>query len=176
MPPPSTSRIRFRPWSPELRADFAVLACDPRVVRHIPPGTPWPEERIDEFVARQMRHERDRGHSMWWIGRADAADMPIGFCGLQPVPDGSHVEIGWWLRPEQQGRGLASEAARAVLAWAWQATALPAVLAHTVAANTESLRVMERIGMQRLGVFPAASQGRPGLDLELTVYRAERPR
>lgn len=49
------------------------------------------------------------------------------------------------------------------------------MLAHTTAANTGSLRVMERSGMQRQGVFLAAAQGRPGLALDLTVYRAERP-
>jgi len=167
----------FRPWTAQLREDFAIMARDPRVVRYISDGTPLPEPRIDDFIARQGRYETELGFSMWWLGRADVAGQPpVGLCGLQPVPDGSHVEIGWWLRPDHQGRGFASEAATAALAWAWAHTSLDAILAHTVEANTASVRVMERVGMQFLGRFAAADQGRPDLDLELTVYRTERPK
>lgn len=174
MPPPPTDRLEFRPWTQALRPDFAAMATDPRVVRHITDGEPYSEERIDDFVARQVANERDRGFSMWWVGRRDAAQH-VGLCGLQPVPDGSHVEIGWWLRPEHQGVGYALEAAAASLRWTWEATDLSWIQAHTVEANEPSWQLMEKLGMERRGLFPAAEVGRPALDIELLVYSARRP-
>ena len=59
------------------------------------------------------------------------------------------VEILWRLARSFWGCGLASEAAAAVLAMAFQKLELPEVLAFTAAGNVRSIKVMERIGMRR---------------------------
>ncbi len=148
------------------------MATDPDVVRHITDGVPWEDERIDDFIDRQARFEREHGFCMWWIGTMSGEH--VGLCGPQPVPDGSHIEIGWWVRPRAQGHGYAFEAAEAALRWIWDNTDLTSINAHTVEANEPSWRLMEKLGMTRLGFFAAKDQGRPALDIELLVYRIER--
>jgi RimJ/RimL family protein N-acetyltransferase len=59
------------------------------------------------------------------------------------------VEIGWRLRTDCWGRGLATEGARAVVAHAFGAAGLTSLVSFTVPANLPSRRVMEKIGMKR---------------------------
>ncbi len=59
------------------------------------------------------------------------------------------VELGWRLAREFWGRGIASEAAGAVIGYAFQTLGLSELLAYTAVLNLRSQRVMERLGMQR---------------------------
>ncbi len=59
------------------------------------------------------------------------------------------MEIGWRLAAEHCGRGYATEAARATLAFAFGEVGLEEVVSLTVPENLRSRRVMERIGMAR---------------------------
>ena len=78
-----------------------------------------------------------------------------GFIGMQTmnfeipgVPQPA-VEVGWRLRKEYWGKGLATEGARAVVRFAFETAELKELVAITVAANVRSRRVMEKIGMRR---------------------------
>jgi RimJ/RimL family protein N-acetyltransferase len=79
----------------------------------------------------------------------------VGTLLLLPLSDADGptglVEVGWHLHPSHQGRGLATEAAHAVLALAGQA-GIGQVLALTDLDNVASQRVAERLGMQDEGV------------------------
>jgi len=84
----------------------------------------------------------------------DGSDVPIGTVLLLPLTDGDgptdQVEVGWHLHPDVQGRGLATEAAAALLAM------LPAdgpdrVLALTDPDNAKSQAVAARLGMVNQG-------------------------
>jgi RimJ/RimL family protein N-acetyltransferase len=59
------------------------------------------------------------------------------------------AEIGWLLNPEYQGRGYASEAARAVAALAFDELGVHRLFARLDVENTGSVRVCERLGMRR---------------------------
>jgi RimJ/RimL family protein N-acetyltransferase len=59
------------------------------------------------------------------------------------------VEIGWRLSAEHWGRGLATEAARALVRHAFEILTLDALVSFTVPTNFRSRRVMEKIGMTR---------------------------
>jgi ribosomal-protein-alanine N-acetyltransferase len=76
------------------------------------------------------------------------SDTLIGICGLQRLPEGPDVEIGWWLAPTHWGQGLATEAARHALAYGFEVSNLERIVAIAHPANRDSLRVMERIGMR----------------------------
>lgn len=58
-------------------------------------------------------------------------------------------EIGFVFRPAHQGRGYATEAARPVLAFAFETMGLHRVIGRTEARNTGSVRVLEKLGMRR---------------------------
>jgi len=78
----------------------------------------------------------------------------IGDCGLFRSQDAwaqGELELGYRFRPASWGRGYATEAARAVLACAFEELGAPRVVADADAANTASLRVLEKIGMRVVG-------------------------
>ena len=62
---------------------------------------------------------------------------------------GVQAELGWALRPEETGKGYATEAVEAALRICFEDLELRRVAASCFAANTASYRLMERVGMRR---------------------------
>ena len=142
-----TERLRFATWREEDWEEFRKLTSDPLVVRYLGNGEPWPDERVKEFVARQGESwEKDR--ICLWKLLPKEGDTIVGICGLQRLPGGPEVEIGWWLTPSHWGQGLATEAARHALAYGFEVSNLERIVAIAHPANRDSLRVMEKIGMR----------------------------
>jgi ribosomal-protein-alanine N-acetyltransferase len=145
-----TARLRLRAWRASDRVPFARMNADPRVMEHFP--APLAAAESDALLERIRAHFAARGFGLW------AAEVPggpdfIGFVGLS-VPGFEAaftpcVEVGWRLAAEHWGRGYATEAARAALAFGFGSLGLPEVVSFTVAANERSRRVMERLGMRR---------------------------
>jgi [ribosomal protein S5]-alanine N-acetyltransferase len=73
----------------------------------------------------------------------------IGFKSL-PRRDGS-VEVGYSVVAEYRCRGYASEAARAMIAWAFSHDAVQRVIANCLNDNVASARVLQHAGMQQIG-------------------------
>lgn len=141
-----TNRLRFATWKKEDWKEFQKIATDPLVVRYLGTGEPWPEERTREFVDRQCENWGQHGICLWKVLPKDN-DTLIGICGLQNLPEGPDVEIGWWLAPAYWGKGLATEAAQNALAYGFDVCKLQRIVAIAQAANRDSLRVMDKIGM-----------------------------
>jgi ribosomal-protein-alanine N-acetyltransferase len=142
-----TDRLLFAPWAESDWLAFKPIATDPEVVRYISEGQLWPDDRIQEFVQRQIHCLRERGFCVWKL-LEPGADQMIGFCGLQPLANTVEIEIGWWLARSHWGRGLATEAARAALRDGFDRVGLARIVAVAQPANRASLRVMEKLGMR----------------------------
>jgi RimJ/RimL family protein N-acetyltransferase len=154
-----TERLFLLPWRAENPADdieaFRPIATDPQVMRYITGGTPWPDERIQEFIERQAAGLARNGFCLWRLLRKQQPERLIGFCGLQPWRDrpgleiGYHgvIEIGWWLAPDCWGKGFATEAARAALRFGFEKAGLEKIIAVTHKDNQASQRVARRIGL-----------------------------
>ena len=143
-----TERLVLRSWCVEDRAPYAALNADAEVRRWFP-GTLTRAES-DAQVDRLQAKIEANGFGYWAVGAPGLAPF-IGFVGLQPLPFEAPftpaVEIGWRLARAFWGRGFATEAARAVLAYGFGPLALDEIVAITVPDNLPSRRVMERIGM-----------------------------
>ncbi|MGO8814085.1 MAG: GNAT family N-acetyltransferase [Terriglobia bacterium] len=142
-----TDRLRFATWVKEDWLEFRKLTADPLVVRYITTGEPWPDERVQEFVARQCENWEKHHICLWKLLPKDS-DALIGICGLQHLAGTPDVEIGWWLAPSHWGKGLATEAARQALAYGFEVSNIERIVAIAQSANRDSLRVMDRIGMR----------------------------
>ena len=106
------------------------------------------KERLSRWQARVADLSPPLG--LWALVEFAISDGPVGTLVLLPLHDShgptAEVEIGWHLHPDRQGRGLVTEAARAVLARA-ASTGIDHVLALTDLDNAASQRVAERLGM-----------------------------
>lgn len=172
----TTERLLLRPWRQEDREPFAALNADPAVMEHFPSTLARGES--DALAARIDGDLRRRGYGLWAVEVPGEASF-IGFVGIQATDDDlpfpPTTEVGWRLARSYWGRGLASEAARAAIAFAFDELALGEIVAFTSAGNLRSRRVMERLGMRRdrAGDFlhPELSAGHP-LALHV-LYRIE---
>ncbi len=158
-----TDRLLLRHWDDcDLAAFFDLYSRDD-VVRWLGAHPRRPLATTDEARERLRRwREHERGLApplgLWAVvPRSDGAPpgQPAGTLLLLPLSDDDGVtglvEIGWHLHPQHQGRGLATEAARAVLAVTGTA-GIDQVLAITDLDNTPSQRVAARLGMTDEGI------------------------
>jgi len=152
VPAPSlqTPRLLLRPWLPADLEPFARLNADPRVMEHLPGALS--REQSDALAGRIAAHFTERGFGLWALEVPGVARF-VGFVGLS-VPRFETaftpcVEVGWRLAAEHWGRGYATEAARAALAFGFDGLGLTEIVSFTVPANLRSRAVMERIGMTR---------------------------
>ena len=81
-------------------------------------------------------------------------ENPLGSAALKDIDlEGRKAELGYWIAPDEQGNGYATEAAELCLTHAFEELGLHKVWARTVGDNTTSNRVLEKLGFQREGVL-----------------------
>ena len=122
-----------------------------RSARRRDPGPPPSERDSLDVVARHNALLARLGYCFWAVEQRETARF-VGWCGIKPgkPPIEDETEIAWTIAPDLWGRGLAREAAEAVLAWAWTNTDRRAIAAITTPGNRRSWGLMERIGMTRV--------------------------
>ena len=91
----------------------------------------------------------------WIIGfsmRKTASGNPVGQCGFKGPPNqDGEVEIAYMVLPEKQGNGFATEAAKALVEYAFSKSGVTCVLAHTLPEENASTRVLSKCQFQQLG-------------------------
>ncbi|RVQ67728.1 N-acetyltransferase [Croceicoccus ponticola] len=150
-----TARLILRDWRDEDLAPFLLHTNTPAVMRWL--GGVMDEATCATIVGKLRSWADEYGHTFWAVQRNDdgghLAGEIIGFCGLKradlPTGPQGDFEIGWRLREDAWGMGFAREAAQATLAAAFGTFDAPHVVAFTVAENTPSWGLMERLGMAR---------------------------
>lgn len=176
-----TPRLVLRNWtgSEPDRAAFHRLNSDEQVMRFFPYRRSRAEcDAVLETIVAQ--HARD-GFG-WGAAELRQTGQAIAFLGMARVdpdfPNGPGCEIGWRFLPEHWGKGLASEAARALLSHGFETLALPEIMAFAAPQNLASLHVMRAIGMQPdpSGDFdhPRVPDSHPHLKRHV-AYRMARP-
>lgn len=153
-----TARLRLRPWEPD-DAGFVLDLYSRWAVQQFIGNTPRvmvdPAEATERIgVWRAMDHPV---HGVWAVEVKDTGTLAgtlllksIPASGPVPLQPSGDTEIGWHFHPDAWGRGYATEAATAVLAYAFK-HGLPAVVAVTHPANAASQRVCTRIGLAHQG-------------------------
>jgi RimJ/RimL family protein N-acetyltransferase len=82
----------------------------------------------------------------------EASGDVIGKCGFKGPPDGGGaVEIAYGVNPEHQGKGYATEAAAALVSYAFDRGKVQVVRAHTLPTANASTRVLSKCGFQQIG-------------------------
>lgn len=138
----------LRQWREDDLDAFAAMNADPEVMRFI--GVPLEREQSRAMLQRLRTVIDERGWGLWavevdgecsgWTGLA----VPRFTAAFTPC-----VEIGWRLRREFWGRGLATAAAREVERRAFGEIGLTELVSFATVANLRSRRVMERLGLTR---------------------------
>jgi RimJ/RimL family protein N-acetyltransferase len=149
MPDLRTDRLTLRSWREPDIQPWAEMNADPEVREYL--GDLLAREESAASAAHFQAQLDERGFGFWAVEVRSTGEF-IGFTGLDQADEGmpfTGVEIGWRLARSAWGFGYATEAARASLAFGFEALALPEILAVTTTTNLRSQAVMRRIGMTR---------------------------
>lgn len=145
MIPPPTPRLRFREMTADDLDHMAALLGDPEVMRYYP--APKTRAQAQAWIDWNVRSYAEHGFGLWIVETHDG-DF-VGDCGLtwQSVGGERHVEVGYHVRAELQGRGYATEAATACRDAA-RAAGAEHLIAIIHPRNVPSQRVARKIGLR----------------------------
>lgn len=147
-----TERLRLRRVAPGDEDAVHGLLSDESVVRYML-FPRFSRERAQAFVAELQR--QDALHPPQVVfGIVDArTNELIGLCGLVLRPDSEDGEVWYLLRPSLWGRGLVTEAVRALVAHGFSELELHRIWASCLPENPGSARVLEKLGFRREGLL-----------------------
>lgn len=160
-----TDRLILRTIEETDAAEQMRVLNTPTVMARL--GGPKELHEIEAKHAKSMALYAREGFSFLFLIEKDTGEM-VGHAGIKRVdnPLASNVgdhEIGWLIREDRWRLGLAEEAVRAVIDWAFGRVDAPHVVALTSEANVPSWKLMEKLGMVR----------RKDLDFEDPAYPPE---
>jgi RimJ/RimL family protein N-acetyltransferase len=150
-PPLHSERLELRRFSGADLGPLLVAFGDPQVMRFIgAERKPLTGDGVKVLMRTADGHWADHGFGLLAVVDRSTGRV-VGEAGLQLLEGGPDVELGYTLSRAAWGRGYATEAASAVLRWAFVGLGLERVVAVADPANAASLRVLDKIGMRRLG-------------------------
>ena len=160
-----TERLVLRPIENGDAAAIAAYLNDFDVVKNLAP-VPWPytEEMADEFIARSRK--ADEAGELGRFVVLLAGGPLIGWCGAtedeaSPGAPLGAPELGYWFGKAHWGQGYATEAARAVVSFAFGDASVRALTSGYFVDNPASGRVLSKLGFRRVAQVerPCLSRG-----------------
>ncbi len=169
---PQTPRLQLRAFQVTDAAAFFRLNSNPEVIRY-----------TGEAPCASIAAAREgiRTHPDWplygigrWAAIEQATGEVIGFAGLKYLADMNQVDLGYRFLPQYWGQGLATEASIACVAYGFEALGLGRIIGITLPENTASMRVLEKVGMNRQE--PILYEGEPAelFVIDRESYRTQR--
>lgn len=147
----STPRLILRPFvltdAPEVRrlAGDRAIAATTLLIPH-----PYEEGMAEEWIATHAAtFESGTGVTFAITSKADGT--LIGAISLMDITAGHQAEIGYWIGVPYWGQGYCTEAARAVIEYAFNTLGLVRIHAHHFSRNPASGQIMRKLGMKYEG-------------------------
>lgn len=148
-----TARLRLRPFDDDDAGVLFALHSNAHVLRYWD-SPPWTERgRAERFIATCRQLAEEGAGTRLAVDRGSDGAF-IGWCSLTRWnPDHRSASMGYCFDEEAWGHGYATEAARAVLQWAFDTLDLNRVQAETDTRNAACARVLEKLGFVREGTL-----------------------
>lgn len=143
----TSHRLGFRCWQQDDLPLALALWGDPRVSAMI--GGPFTPQQIRARLAHEIAQMQQTGMQYWPIFLLDGGDF-VGCTGLRPKYPRT-FELGFHLLPDHWGKGLASEAARAVIGYGFGTLHAEALFAGHQPANATSKHILLKLGFEPAG-------------------------
>lgn len=148
----TTARLRLEPMNDSHFDGLFRMNSQPEVMQYITGKPDTPEDTqsmIDRVKARWIEY----GFSWWSFIELDSNEIIgagcIQYLGRDPA---NPLETGWRLRKESWNKGYASEAAQAMVAFAFENLNAESLCAVCHQDNQASSNVMKKLGMQYRGI------------------------
>ena len=141
-----TSRLILREFSADDAEALSRVLSDPATMRFYP--APYDQAGVEVWIARNLRRYAEHSHGLWAMILKASGEL-IGDCGLtvQEVDGVDEIEIGYHVRRDLRGQGLATEAARACCDYGFARLPVEQLISLIRPENMPSRRVAEKNGM-----------------------------
>ncbi len=147
----TSERVGFRHWREDDLELAMALWGNPEVTRLIDARTPLQPEQVRARLAEEITRRQRHGIQYWPIFLRTTGEH-LGCCGLrEKQPAAGVLEFGVHLRREAWGKGLASEAGRAAIAWGFRDGAARQLFAGHHPENDGSRRMLLKLGFRHTG-------------------------
>ena len=170
-----TERLILRPWRDEDAGALFKYASDPDVG----PRAGWrPHESIVESLAVIRNAFRSEG--MWAVELKETSEV-IGSAGYLPAANANlrigpnDAEVGYWIAHPYWGRGLGTEALRAVVNYCFGVMGFKTLWGDYFPNNLASGKVMEKCGFVNTGKKVRCPRLEVGARIPVCVMRLDRP-
>ncbi|GAB6983636.1 GNAT family N-acetyltransferase [Nocardioides pyridinolyticus] len=127
-----------------------------------------PDEAAGRRYLEQVTERLAAGSTLTWAWCTADDDRLLGVVGIYRI-DGD-PEVGYWTHPEARGRGLTVRAAALATGHAFGTLGVDRLAGYAAAGNLASWKVLERLGMQRVGVLRRAARTGDGAPADLVGY------
>ncbi|SCB56544.1 Protein N-acetyltransferase, RimJ/RimL family [Rhizobium aethiopicum] len=140
-----TSRLRFVMWDEGDAALLQQLHSTTAMTRYLPGNAPWSLDKAEQRLRSWFEEQARDGTTKYKLLAEDGSF--IGRAGISRFGS-EEFELGYSLREEAWGKGLATEAASALACWFIAREFAPGFIAFTHPENIASQRVLRKIGMR----------------------------
>ncbi len=117
-------------------------------------------EDTHKFVAEMIQQSSDMPRFKFdYAVCMKESNLLIGGCGIRRESELSQVaNLGWAINPDFQGKGYATEAAKALIDFGFQTLNLSVIYATCDTRNATSYKVMEKLGMKKVGFIKGTKE------------------
>jgi RimJ/RimL family protein N-acetyltransferase len=149
-----SERLTYEPLRPAHLEAFHSLVEDEHVRRYLMDGEVFPREWSAERIRQSEDLFRRRGVGIWLAHNWSSSEL-VGFCGFLELPQ-VHPEpqLVYAMFERFTGKGYAGEMARAAIAQARANLGFETIVAAVDEINAASLRVLEKLGFDRIATQP----------------------
>jgi ribosomal-protein-alanine N-acetyltransferase len=142
-----TERLILREFVPEDADSLAAVISDAEAMKYYPAA--FDRTGVIDWIERNRRRYQADGFGLWGMVLKSSGQL-VGDCGLtrQDLNGASEIEIGYHVRRDLWGQGLATEAARACRDYGFAKLNADRLISLIRPENMQSRRVAEKNGMK----------------------------
>lgn len=149
IPTLETNRLRLRPFATTDVAPMVEILGGHDVLRYFPRTDAPGPERVQRMIDHLLAHWDEHDYGLWALEWRATGEL-LGRCGLQYLSETDDVEVDFILGRPFWGKGFATEAGRASLAWGFAELDIERIVGIVHVDNIASQRVLEKLGMRRV--------------------------
>ncbi len=142
-----SERLLLRPIEPGDVEALHSLWTDEQVRRFLWDGDVIPWDRTRKIVEESLAQFEEHGFGIWGIRERDSHGL-VGFVGYWHFREPPSLELLFGVEPGHWNRGIATEASRSLISYAFEDLGFRTVEASTDCGNAASIRVLKKLGMR----------------------------
>ncbi|HEY6510993.1 MAG TPA: GNAT family N-acetyltransferase [Burkholderiaceae bacterium] len=163
-------RLLLEPLNPAHADELLAPLADPRLYTHVPQDPPVSLEALRARFVLLAARRSPAGDQLWlnWVLRDQHDGQARGRVQATVSPE-ARAWIAYEVFPEHWGRGFASEGCRRMMEWLIDTLGVRQFAAEVDTLNDASLRLLERLGFQRVSLHEAADEFKGRVSDEWTL-------